>query len=239
MIAQERPAGVSLDRLSTKPILSAFSSRIIMRGFGVLAVVSLILAGCQTSGSGGSSATATVVGPAPQLPPSHLRCPKDGTIFATSQGEVRFEDSEGALCKAEARSREINTIYGLLPAPERAQWASSKRHLEEGAKALGELVLQVGKSVSYASIGGLDCQKCMWENTFTVERTERIQIRAGVFDTFVIRWNQASGGFERDVWYWYAPDVGFPVKRAAQIHRGGAGGDVRPYEAKKIVVPNN
>ena len=86
---------------------------------------------------------------------------------------------------------------------------------------------------------GGEGEKCLWQNTFTVERTERIQIRAGVFDTFVIRWNQASGAFERDVWYWYAPDVGFPVERTSQIHRGGgAGGGVSPYEAQKIAVPN-
>lgn len=192
-----------------------------------------MLSACQTVGSkqavleqGGAS-----VGPAPQLAVYRLRCPDAGTVLKTSNGKViEFNKKDGAICDANSNGRKISTIYNYVSA--------SHRSAPEAKEALSNLHLKTGNKTSYESPGTTECPGCTWHNEFVVERTETINTAAGVFDTFVIRWNQIGRGYEHEIWDWYSPDLGLPVKRKAEFLRGSSSG-WNSFEATEIIRPKS
>src|SRR5262249_1788103 len=80
--------------------------------------------------------------------------------------------------------------------------------------------LTPGKSVTYQvtrSSGGV------WNYTLRVERFERITVAAGEFDCVVVTLTQQGfgpQGYGDQFTFWYAPEVGFWIKRTWEWRAG-------------------
>lgn len=90
--------------------------------------------------------------------------------------------------------------------------------------------LRPGKTVSFESSRG----EARWSNTLRVRRLEDVTVRAGTFTTWMIEHEQKSliSDFHSSVTCWYAPDVGFAVKRRGKVLAGS--GNLSTWEALRI-----
>ena len=197
---------------------------------GALMAVGL-LAACSTSTSAPPVASSgrPTIGPPPRLTATRLSCPKDGTIIKTSLGNtLAFFGSGGPICNGEVDGVPANSILSL--------WSASAPSAGEATRALQALDLTSARRVRFQQNGTTSCPGCTWVNTFSVDRTEQIEVGAGVFDTYLIRWNQTNQrGYEQNVWIWYAPEIGYAVKKRVDVLRGIAGNQ-RSWEAVEVIT---
>jgi hypothetical protein len=74
---------------------------------------------------------------------------------------------------------------------------------------------------------------------FRVLRQERITVRAGTFNTFVVQWREYARNVNYDAprTWWIAPDLGYSVKstftQAVGLPQKGA-----EWEAVRVAAPN-
>ncbi|WP_299621393.1 hypothetical protein [Pelagibius sp.] len=78
--------------------------------------------------------------------------------------------------------------------------------------------LEVGKTVKFSRVWGGQT----WRDEITVSGTERIEVPAGTFDTFVLlRQSQQEGSdWRAEQRSWYAPDLGWVVRFEGFNNRG-------------------
>lgn len=151
----------------------------------------------------------TLVSPAPYTPPPV------GTVIQTSAGTFTVTGSSGydLVLQQDAKARGgFATMHGLFQ-EEPESSASYSRHEIEGLWPL-----QVGKRASTDMItqqGGVNMR---WE----VPRTETITVPAGTFPTYVVEKRERSSddSYEATERWWYAPQLGFPVKYEQRLMRG-------------------
>lgn len=165
------------------------------------------------------------------LSASKLACPKEGTVIKTSAGGTReFLGADGPICKTKINGRPSDLILGL--------WGAESSSARDATKALQALDLKSNRRYRFQQNGSTECPNCTWVNTVSVERTERIEVPAGAFDTYLIRWNHTNfRGYEHNVWIWYSPDVGYTVKRQLEFLRGNASNQ-QSWEATEVKLPN-
>ncbi len=154
-------------------------------------------------------------------------CPEPGTTIELSDGgTLVFADTRGALCS-----------YATRPGGQLATMSLLGSFDEEAAKLRQLWPLAVGKKLEFAYVAGPNASRNV---KLTVTRHESVTVKAGTFDTFVIKARISSSGapisaFSETVTYWFAPAVGYPVKVTHQLESGvyATGAD---REAVKVVT---
>jgi hypothetical protein len=135
-----------------------------------------------------------------------------GTRLVTSNvGTIEVLGAEGTSIRTRNRENELTYIAGFFA------WDSRIHIVGPTAARLSALwPLEVGKKVAadVPAMGG-----GVFHMSVSVERTELVTTPAGTFNSFVIRWQQRDlhgGGLNQVNTYWYAPAVGFIVRKDAQ-----------------------
>jgi hypothetical protein len=84
--------------------------------------------------------------------------------------------------------------------------------------------LQVGKVVSgtYKGAGADPNFQGIWKHTLTVEKYEKVTVKAGTFDTFVVTFDQegVTHSLRSKLRQWYAPEPGVTIKYEFYEERG-------------------
>jgi hypothetical protein len=86
------------------------------------------------------------------------------------------------------------------------------------------------------------------QESFVVNRQERITVQAGTFDTFVIEWTEQETGANPTsalTTLWYAPSVGYVVKSSVHMLNGNEVSSLSAsryvgltYDTTEITMPN-
>jgi uncharacterized caspase-like protein len=166
-----------------------------------------------------------------------FRCPTAGTIIETSTGNVlTFIPGKDFRCRFKNQSGTVTERFAMLLAGNSA-WINS------GGEKLTKLwPLRVGNEQWFVYSGTtVSGNPGSWYHTFTVKRTERLTVKAGTFNTFVIEHREqgALGNTADSVdRYWFAPDVGYFVKyEFSVINARGNYGERKDWEAVRVTVP--
>ena len=170
-----------------------------------------------------------------------FHCPKPGTVLVfNGKGSLTFTDQDGFACiaKSGTTGQVVRRYLGIGT----ASWLA-ENHLErlfplkvgnemELAPRSGDSSHLVGSTVTSTSI-------VYYRHKFRVLRQERLETKAGTFDTFVIEDHQDGyGGRANGAWvytYWWAPAVGHTVKETHETRMGY--GDNYVYEITSITRP--
>lgn len=182
----------------------------------MVAALAIAAAGCARvadAGSADPSRTATAR-PGGSLPDSvPFGAPPVGTRFnTTAGGYLQITAVEGM------------TVTTVNPANRTAPWLAG--FLFEPGLANTKAVeavwpLQVGKTIVFEQHLGMDG----WRHTVKVLRKETLQVPAGTYQTLVVEeliesMMPAQGNLSVSKFYWYAPDVHWPVKYESVQHSG-------------------
>jgi len=162
--------------------------------------------------------------PAPYTPPPV------GSVIQTSAGTYTVTGSSGydLVLQKDARAGGGFTTQHALFQEEPENTASYSRREVEGLWPL-----QVGKRGSTDMVTQSGGRNLRWE----VVRTETITVPAGTFATYVIEKRERSSDdqFQATERWWYAPQLGYPVKYEQELVRGI---DKRaPWELASIRYP--
>jgi hypothetical protein len=166
-----------------------------------------------------------------------FRCPKPGTVIEfTSGSKLTFTDQDGMWCVATDVHGRPWRWYAMLA-------GVGSRYVENHVEQIWPL--RIGKEVSFTvkstpkNIGGgiLAETRFWYVEKFAVVRRERVTVRAGTFDTWVIEQHEDSSRptFSATAITWYAPEVGYAVKYSYHIARGI--GKDNAYEARRSRPP--
>jgi|SRR6185369_9070037 hypothetical protein len=159
---------------------------------------------------------APVVVTQPALPsPAAYTPPPVGSVIQTSAGTYTVTSSNGydlVLQKDTKAGGGFTTMHGLFQ-EEPANTASYSRSEVEGLWPL-----QVGKRGSTDMITQQGGRNLRWD----VLRTETVTVPAGTFPTYVIEKRERSSddSYQATEHWWYAPQLGFPVKYEQELTRG-------------------
>ena len=147
--------------------------------------------------------------------PQPFVAPTPGTrIFMSTGSSYEVDSVSGTTIRA------ISNRLTLVP------WLAACRDLSsnvdfdaEGADALWPL--QAGKAAKSETRRGEN----RWMIDLRIKGTERITVPAGTFDTWLIEIDEtaASHSYKATIQCWYAPEVGFTVRRRQQILVGNVG----------------
>jgi hypothetical protein len=159
---------------------------------------------------------APVVVTQPVLPsPAAYTPPPVGSVVQTSAGTYTVTGSSGydlILQKDAQAGGGFTTMHALFQEEPENTASYSRREVE------GLWPLQVGKRGSTDMITQQGGRNLRWE----VVRTENVTVPAGTFATYVVEKRERSSDDQylaTDRW-WYAPQLGFPVKYEQELVRG-------------------
>jgi hypothetical protein len=141
-----------------------------------------------------------------------FKAPPIGTIFRFSDGGFyQVVSVSGTTLRTRG-----NYVYG--------GFLASKVQLGFGQKIEALWPLEVGKSADFDYSGrGADGIYGTWHHTISVLREDDLPTEFGTLRTFVIENRDRSlgaGNYEGRTTYWYAPDMGFPVRVKYEVVRG-------------------
>ena len=164
----------------------------------------------------------------PALADDEFHCAKPGTrLVFNSQGYVEFFGQEGLAClvtvpnnKAPEVTNSLHVLLGL---------STSKTWVENHAERL--FPFKVGNEVEFTSSAdsshlaglGTSSDRLYYRDNIKVLRQEKLNTKFGSFDTWVIEDRQISQGRTAGTWittYWWAPDLGYFVKRTYEVRQG-------------------
>ena len=156
-----------------------------------------------------------VVAQPPLASPAAYTPPPVGTVIQTSAGTYTVTGSNGydlVMQKDAKAGGGFTTMHGLFQ-EEPANTSSYSRSEVEGLWPL-----QVGKRGSTDMITQQGGHNLRWE----VLRTETVTVPAGTFPTYVIEKRERSSddSYQATEHWWYAPQLGFPVKYEQHLTRG-------------------
>jgi hypothetical protein len=160
-------------------------------------------------------------------------CPRPGTIIETSLGATfQFTRADGPRCWFRTSGGVEDSRYAHLLGGE-STW------LRQGGSRLRELFPPKEGARRWFVVSGVTTTgfPTSWYETYTVSGRERVRVKAGTFDTYVIDWEEE--GREGNGWtahhrFWYAPSLGYFVKFVADKRPGNTLAD---WEATRVVVP--
>jgi len=151
----------------------------------------------------------TLISPAPYTPPPA------GSVIQTSAGTYTVTESNGydlVLQKDAQAGGGFTTLHGLFQREPENTSTYSRREVES------LWPLQVGKRASTDMITQQGGRNLRWE----VVRTETVTVPAGTFPTYVVEKRERSSddSYLANERWWYAPQLGFPVKYEQELVRG-------------------
>jgi Caspase domain len=175
-----------------------------------------------SSGKGGALALA-----APPVAPSPsgqaMRCPVPGTVLTLDNGNaIRALSGEGLVCNFEGRHPNgTGTEFARFA----MFWAQGAPIVRNSGPELAKLwPLKVGNSVLIRiTDGGKNFNETRTLTTKVV-RQERVAVRAGSFDAFVVETVEegtSAAPFHSVATWWWAPDPGYFVKFTHVLATGG------------------
>ncbi len=170
---------------------------------------------------------------APPAPPpsTGFRPPAVGTRFHYDNGGTVTVESVDAqtLHLVNAQGRRFNFVSCC--------WDGDFLQLQ-GQYPFKELwPLKVGNRIQFTVAGYLASET--WVHTLKVLRQERVRVPAGEFDTFVIELEKrgvAQNTHRSTQTYWFAPELGFPVRLEVSLLSGTTG--ARSWQLARIERPN-
>jgi len=172
---------------------------------------------------------------------AEFHCPKAGTVLVfNGKGSLTFTEQDGFTCVAKSGTagKVIRRYLGIGT----ASWLA-ENHLErlfplkvgneiEVAPRVGDSSHLVGPTVTSTSV-------VYYRHVFRVLRQERLETKAGGFETYVIEDHlDAYGSKANGAWvytYWWAPELGHVVKETHETRMGY--GDNDAYEITSITRP--
>jgi hypothetical protein len=167
---------------------------------------------------------------------AEFHAPAPGTTFTTTVGVTRVAGAYGT-----------NLVQAVSGEDKKVYWLSGLAQsviTDEMAAAVQREVdklwpLQAGKSVSFqGDLPGPTAAALKFQYDVTVEKTETVNVPAGTFATFVIKWEQSAQGqpaFHGIQTLWWSPALGFPVKREIKILQGRS--DWKRYDLTAAQAP--
>jgi hypothetical protein len=159
---------------------------------------------------------APVVATQPTLPsPAPYTPPPVGSVIQTSAGTFTVTGSSGydlVLQKDTQAGGGFTTLHGLFQREPENTASYSRREVES------LWPLQVGKRASTDMITQQGGRNLRWD----VVRTETVTVPAGTFPTYVVEKRERSSddSYLANERWWYAPQLGFPVKYEQELVRG-------------------
>jgi hypothetical protein len=159
-------------------------------------------------------APVVVAQPALASPAAYTPLPV-GTVIQTSAGTYTVTGSNGhdlVLQKDAKAGGGFTTMHGLFQEEPENTSSYSRREVES------LWPLQTGKRASTDMITQQGGRNLRWE----VPRTETITVPAGTFPTYVVEKRERSSDdlYAATERWWYAPQLGFPVKYEQELTRG-------------------
>jgi hypothetical protein len=177
------------------------------------------------------------------LADDELHCAAPGTrLVFNNTGYVAFIGQEGLACLVEvpnSKAPEVTNIIHVL-----LGLSSSKTWVENHAERL--FPFKVGNEIEFTSSAdsshiagiGTSSDRLYYRDNIKVLRQEKVNTKVGSFDTWVIEDRQVSQGRISGTWittYWWAPDLGYFVKRTYEV-RAGLGTD-QSIELTSLTTP--
>jgi hypothetical protein len=202
-----------------------------------IAGMALLLSACEAPSSGMTASTMIGAQPLANVAPVEFRCPADGTRVVTNNDTTTYRGADPAdplVCLSSTATdpqRRHLYNYWTLPAPAEAD-------LRRGMAAVWPAA--PGRRATFTVVR-TDNTGRTWQynETFHVERAERVVLAAAPRDTLVItRTTRGLGGntFLGTNTYWYDPASGVFLKRTVQIS-GRSTSTVPQFEAVALEQP--
>jgi hypothetical protein len=159
-----------------------------------------------------------------------FRHPPVGTEIVTTNDTLRVEDVSGfdATLRILRTGRTIGVHAQVFSGPSVGNVLQYDRRTVEGLWPLS-----VGKTVDVNA----SRENQVWHVEFKVLRTERVNVPAGTFDTFVIQQRERGIGgnsYRGTTTRWYAPTLGVPVKYEQVIESQN---NTTAWQLKQIIHP--
>ncbi len=141
--------------------------------------------------------------------------PPGTRVYTTTGGWYEVDFVDGMVVRTVNERLDVGIWTGLC---DRRSSTSATKLDERSADALWPL--ELGKSVSYEVESG----ERRWSKSLRVAKREKITLPAGTFDTWVIEDNEKGISHDSQSVFqcWYAPEVGFVVRRRHEV-KGGTG----------------
>ena len=148
---------------------------------------------------------------------AEFKCPTPGTVVEFSDGQrTTWIGREGNFCRLQQKGRDGAETLRNWFAPAALLNASGSQTWADQLKPSTLWPLAVGKKIAgrYDGPGNTPGFTGSWQQSITVEKFERITVKAGTFDTFVVAFEQdgISHRFKGTFRQWYAPEPGVTVK---------------------------
>lgn len=148
---------------------------------------------------------------------AQFKCPAPGTIVEFSDGQrTTWVGQEGKFCRLQQKGRDGTEAARNWFAPAAILTAAGSQTWADQLKPWTLWPLAVGKKITarYDGPGTNPGFSGSWAHTITVEKFEKITVKAGTFDTFVVAFEQdgISHRLKSTFRQWYAPEPGVSVK---------------------------
>lgn len=166
----------------------------------------------------------------PALADEDFHCPKPGTTIVMSLDSGKevsgtFDSQNGMMCRTHGNGKAYSSFLGL-DAPGMSGAELSTNHAERlfPLKVGNEIEFKTQLDSSHIDHTVPGTSESYWlANTVKVVRQEKLQTRAGTFDTYVIEWHRQALGRVNGTWlitYWFAPELGYTVKASTETRAG-------------------
>ncbi len=169
-----------------------------------------------------------------------FHCPKPGTVieFTEEGGKLTFASQDGMWCVGTGSSGQPWKRYAHVAGNSKFGQSLIDNHVEQ------IWPLQLGKQIEFkvpASTDNLTGGTAStgipfwYTEKYTVVRQERVTVKAGTFDAWVIEHREDANRFIGTDTMWYAPEVGYIIKYNYHVAMGI--GKDSAFEAKMISTP--
>jgi len=206
----------------------------------VLAAGATLLAGCQTDTAGGGNAPVTATAGATLIAapaPVAFQCPAAATRVTYNDGAITsyigIDPADASVCRrTTSAGQQQRLMYNFWSLPLIGEPA-----VRSGTSAVWPMA--PGGRTSFVFIGrSFDGNTFQYQETWRVERAERITVAGAPRDTLVVRRTQEGRLNNTSLvheTYWYDLASRTWIKREVETVRGQS--IARPFEATRIEVP--
>ncbi len=156
---------------------------------------------------------------------AHFKCPKPNTVVQFADGTVATWQSAGSnYCQVHTKQPNGSEQISYWFAPTFGIRDTSAGSYANQVKPWTFWPLVVGKKFTgqFSGAGNTPGYQGTWDDTAVVERFEKVVMKAGTFDAFMVtKKEQAlSHNYKSTSTAWYAPEPGVIVKYAFTDNQG-------------------